>query len=471
VPFVWLFFASTRTLSSWMSWNQWASAANVGDSSGSLVDQLLMGTLIALGVYVLGSRAGQARQILARNKWVVVLFVYMAFSIMWSNFPGISLRRCIRSMGALVMVLVVLTESSPLEAVRALLQRLYLVHIPLSAAAIKYVRNIGVIYNWNGTEEEWTGISADKNSLGQVAMCSGLFLIWQLLQDWPKKNLKRNWKKLGLNVLLLILTLWLLRGSKTIHSSAAILGFVMCAVLLLGLQFIKKRAAKAKSYVVAGIIVLSLLAPLAYAVFDAFNTTPAEVVVHATGRNMTLTDRTLLWTDLLDNAAKNPVLGVGIGAFWVGPIGYEMYPLPNWSLKTPQWRPEEGHNGFLDVYVELGGIGVVLLLGVIGAGLAGAISDLHNDFQLGSLRLVLLVAILTNNVAETSFLKGTHDLWFLFLLAAVNLPRPKKGLVPKGAPPVPEYAGQLKSNSNTLVNSRDFSKLTAFSGEVMSELA
>ncbi len=339
------------------------------------------------------------------------------------QFPGdLTAAQVIRSMGALVMVLVVLTESSPLEAVRALLQRLYLVHIPLSVIAIKYVRNIGVIYNWSGAEEEWTGISSDKNSLGQVTMCSGLFLVWQLLQDWPKKNLKRNWKKLGLNGLLLILTIWLLRGSKTIHSSAAILGFITCTVLLLGMQFIKKRTAKAKRYVVSGVIVLSLVAPLVYAVFDAFNTTPAEVVVQATGRNMTLTDRTLLWTDLLNNAAKSPVFGVGIGAFWVGPIGFDLYPLPNWSLKTPEWRPEEGHNGYLDVYVELGGIGVVLLLGVIGAGLAGAVSDLQNNFQLGSLRLVLLIGILMNNFAETSFLKGTHDLWFLFLLVVVSVP-------------------------------------------------
>jgi O-antigen ligase len=115
-----------------------------------------------------------------------------------------------------------------------------------------------------------------------------------------------------------------------------------------------------------------------------------------------------------------------MGAFWVGPIGFEMYPLPNWSRKTPQWRPEEGHNGFLDVYVELGAIGLVLLLIVIGIGVAGALNDLQSDFQLGILRLTLMLAILMNNIAETSFLKGTHDLWFLFLLVSVNIPRPKR---------------------------------------------
>jgi len=200
----------------------------------------------------------------------------------------------------------------------------------------------------------------------------------------------------------------------------------VCSVLLLCLQPLRRSAGRAKRIILTVTVVAVLLAPLAYLVFDTFNTTPAQAVLQASGRDATLTDRTLLWADLLNNAAKNPVLGVGIGAFWVGPIGYEMYPLPNWSRKTPQWRPEEGHNGFLDVYVELGAIGLVLLLIVIGVGVAGALDDLQSEFQLGILRLTLMLAILMNNIAETSFLKGTHDLWFFFLLVSVNIPRPKR---------------------------------------------
>jgi hypothetical protein len=68
----------------------------------------------------------------------------------------------------------------------------------------------------------------------------------------------------------------------------------------------------------------------------------------------------------------------------------------------------------------------VLLLIVIGAGIVGALDDLQNDFALGTLRLTLMLSILMNNIAETSFLKGTHDLWFLFLLVSVNIPRPRR---------------------------------------------
>ncbi len=35
---------------------------------------------------------------------------------------------------------------------------------------------------------------------------------------------------------------------------------------------------------------------------------------------------------------------------------------------------------------------------------------------------MFLLSIVMNNLTETSFLKGTHSLWFLFLLTAVNLP-------------------------------------------------
>ena len=383
------------------------------------MDSVLLSFLVLLGLYVLYSRWERTRRILARNKWVLGLFMYMALSTIWSNFPAITIRRSFRSMGTLVMVLVVLTEQRPLEALRTLLRRLYLVHIPLSIMAIKYFRNIGVAYDWSGSEEQWLGLSTDKNSLGQVAMCSGVFFTWDIFRNWAKK-------KLTLDLILLILTLWLLRGSKNSHSSTAILAFITCVAVLFGLQFIEKRAARARRIIFVGTIAFSLLAPIVYLVFEAFDTTPVKLILDATGRDLTFTDRTRIWTDVIHNAEKSPVVGLGFGAFWVGPMGYAMYPFPNWSEKTPGWRPTQGHNGYVDVFVDLGAIGVAMLLIIIVVAFAGALHDLQNDFALGSLRLALLLSIAMNNITETSFLKGTHDLWFIFLLVAINVPRPSR---------------------------------------------
>ena len=385
------------------------------DLSGSPVDAALLTGLIVLGVGVLISRSDRTKKILARNKWFIVLFIYMLLSVLWSNFPGITIRRSIRSIGAFVMVLVILTERDPLNAVRTLLRRLYMVHIPLSIAAIKYFRNIGVAYTWNGVEEMWIGLAVHKNNLGQVAMCSGLVSTWQVIQNWSKK-------KLTLDLLLLVLTLWVLKGSKNSHSSTAILGFIAGVVLLFALQFLKKRVAQAKRTILVGILTAIVATPFVYAAFEAFDTTPVQIVLQATGRDMTFTGRTGLWKDVLFNAEKTPVLGVGFGAFWVGHIGYAMYPLENWSRVTPEWRPNEGHNGYIDVYIDLGIVGVVLVLIVIVSAFSGALNDLQSEFEMGRLRLTLLLAVVMNNFTESSFLKGTHSLWFIFLLVAVNVP-------------------------------------------------
>jgi O-antigen ligase len=371
--------------------------------------------LIVVGLFVVGSRANRTKEILRCNKWLALLFIYMVSSVLWSNFPAISFRRCFRSIGTLVMVLIVLTENDPLEAIRSLLRRLYLVIIPFSIVAIKYFRNIGVGYTWDGREEMWVGLTKDKNNLGQVATCSGLVCTWQILRRWPKK-------KLTLDLLLLVLTLWLLRGSDTSHSSTAIVGFVIGAAGLFGLQLVKRRAAQARRTILRATVAFIVLAPAVYLALNQFDTSPTEVLLETMGRDATLSDRTFLWKDLLDNAAKSPILGIGFGAFWVGPSGYDLYPLPNWSSVTHTWRPGEGHNGFLDVYVELGILGLALVLLVIRSAFAGALHDLQNEFELGSLRLTFLLSILINNITESSLLDGTHSFWFLFLLVAVNVP-------------------------------------------------
>ena len=391
------------------------SATDMMDLAGGQWDRILLSAVIFFSLGVLVSRAERVKRTLARNPWLLVLFACMMLSVLWSNFPDITLRRCIRSVGTAIVVLVPLTEHDPLEAVRSVLCRVYFVHIPLSIVTIKYFRTVGVAYNWSGAEEMWIGLTTHKNCLGQVAMCCGLLCTWEILRNWSKK-------KLTLNLLFLALSLWVLRGSPSSHSSTAILGFIAGAGVLLGLQLIQKRAARAKRIILASTIVFALSVPLVNLAFEVFDTTPIKLVLTATGRDLTLTDRTLLWTDVLNNAAKNPVLGVGFGAFWVGHIGYDMYPLPNWSQKTPEWRPNQGHNGYIDVCVDLGVIGVVLLLVFLGRAFAGALNDLQHRFEFARLRLALLVSIVINNMAEASFLKGTHSLWFVLLLVAINVP-------------------------------------------------
>src|SRR5262245_9880726 len=232
IPFCWLFIVSTRSVSSWFVRPD--GTVVDPDLNGTPLDRAILVVLIALALIVLASRRKQVVKILNNNRWLLALMLYMGLTVMWSNFPAISFRRYCRSVGALVMVLVVLTERNPLEAVSTLLKRCYLLHIPLSILAIKYFRNIGLAYGWDGSQEMWVGLAMHKNNLGQVAMASGLLASWLVLKDW-------NSRKLSSGLVLLGMTLWVLRGSKNSHSSTAILGFVVGVCVLLALQFLRGR--------------------------------------------------------------------------------------------------------------------------------------------------------------------------------------------------------------------------------------
>ena len=102
---------------------------------------------------------------------------------------------------------------------------------------------------------------------------------------------------------------------------------------------------------------------------------------------------------------KSPV------AFWIGNT-HDLW-------DTFFWRPMQGHNGYLDVYLELGIVGLIFLTGVLIAAYRGIFDLLTRQFEQGALHLTWLTIIVIHNITESSYLKGTVDLWFLFLLSAV----------------------------------------------------
>jgi O-antigen ligase len=371
--------------------------------------------LLCVGLAILIRRRLNWSNIIKRSNWLVALFIYMGLSVVWSNFPEETAIRWVRAVGSFVMVLIVLTEENSLDAITAVVRRCYYIHIPISLISVKYFRDFAVHYTWDGAKEGWAGLTSHKNSMGQVAMCSGLFFAWGMMKTRGVKMLR----DLGL----LLMSLYLLKGSSTWISGTSVLGLGIGVCILFGLQYVKGFT---KKLLRRPFVLLLILAVSAGLVSFSMGASEGEVVpsmpIEIMGRDASLTGRTGLWIDIVSIASKSPIFGVGYGAFWVGPKGYDLYPLPNWSMVTPRWRPKQGHNGYVDLYVELGLAGVILIVGVIATAFRNIGQLLDSDFEYGKLSLTFLVVILLNNVTESSLIKGTHSLWFLFLLFAINLP-------------------------------------------------
>jgi O-antigen ligase len=128
-------------------------------------------------------------------------------------------------------------------------------------------------------------------------------------------------------------------------------------------------------------------------------------------RDVTLTGRVDLWEDVLAIANETWLLGKGYGAFW-----YEGMENALWDIYV--WQPNQAHQGFLDIYLQLGVVGLGLTLVWIVRVLGRLIgSSLYDPFE--AFRLLFIVILLIHNLVESSLLRLNHLNWFLFLLMAL----------------------------------------------------
>lgn len=158
------------------------------------------------------------------------------------------------------------------------------------------------------------------------------------------------------------------------------------------------------------VVVVGLLALWLESTFDLYH---AALVL--LGRNPTLTDRTIIWDTVLAMQDR-PWVGFGFESFWLGSRLEKL-----WSIYW--WRPTQAHNGYIEIYLHLGAVGVALLLAVILSAFRKIARRLQQDFLLARLQMALLLAILMFNYTEAGF-KGVHFIWTMFYLVAMACPRP-----------------------------------------------
>ena len=408
VPTIWYMIAASRAVGHWLNLFGYELKTGVDYLEGSPIDRDIYSVLIFLGVVILLRRGIEWRKIVKGNVAILMLFAYMLFSALWSDYGEVSIKRWFRAGGDFVMALVVLTEPNPIQAISALLRRCFYFLLPLSIILIKYFRTIGVAWSDTGAEM-WVGATTHKNVLGELCMVSGVFFLWNMTR-------KRMNKGTIVDLLYFLMILWLLKGSETSRSNTAIFLLIISAAILLYASFAKGNPIYIRAYLLKGIYIIALLYSTLQ-VYSAVATGDSALsfITAISGRESTLTGRTELWNDVLDIANRHPFLGVGYGSFWIGGKSNDLW-------KKYIWMPSSAHNGYLDVYVELGVVGLLLLLRVIIISFRNIAKNFELDFEYGRIRLTLFLMVLLHNITESSLLRGASNLWFIFLLVSVTVP-------------------------------------------------
>ena len=375
--------------------------AAAGAQDGSALRQFVLGLLFLAGVFTIARFPGrwlQIQQAVPLSLFALVLYVLI--SALWSPEPGISFRRGAQVAGVVVLALAVVIGGMGQHRLHRLLAwpAIFSVALAISVTA--------AFPDFAFTEIGLRGFTTHKNTFGQF--CVLVFLVslaWILVE----RRYVASW------CLLLVLALIGLVLSKSI---TAVLGLVG---LFAASSWIVFRRLIYSSWVPLLLLVsMAVLAgTFAAGVFFGFPTFQEffGAVLEPTGRDMTLTGRTYLWELMFAEAMRNPWFGLGYGSFWLGLEGRsgQIAMLVGWGY------PGSAHNGFLDIFNELGLVGLALVLTVL-------VQHARNIWLLSSIdrstafmHAAVLVFVVTINFAEAVLVRTTQAWWMIVVLSIIDV--------------------------------------------------
>lgn len=418
LPVSWLWIVGSRPVSAWLGMSS-TSQSFESQVDGSPLDALIFALLLAGGLYVLNKRKNRTSALLRANLPIVIYFAYCLISILWAPLSGIAAKRWIKAIGDLVMVLVIVTEMDPAAALRRLFARVGFLLLPVSVLLIRY-SDWGRGYDPAGIPMN-IGVATNKNSLGLIAFLLSLGALWSFFHIF-RENRSHNRTRTRRLVAHGVLFAFGAAVLSMAHSATSVACLILGSVLVLATQLplIKRNPAAVHALVV--VLLLSGVLAMAFG--------GEKGVVGALGRDTTFTGRTEIWRAVIP-LCPNPIIGAGFENFWIGPSHDNLvHNLTNW------WNVanlNEAHDGYVEVYLNLGLVGVALILVILITSYQSAAASFRRDPETGALMLAIVATATIYNVTEAGFRLLT-PIWIFLLLAGTLSRGTVRGLIGISSP-------------------------------------
>ena len=382
VSIAWMFIISSRLPSQWFGGQVGSTLEALED--GNSIDRVVYSLLILLAIGILMTRSFNWSGFAVRNIALSGFLFFTLLSVLWSDFPLIAAKRWFRDLGNYLSILVILSDPCPFEALRTFFRRLCYLLVPLSVVIIKYFPATGIHYSfWTGAPE-YVGVATSKNTLGFLCLMSGLFLVWDTVTRWPEQRQKITRRIFVVNFVLFLMTVWLLRLSNSATSELCLL--VGClSIVIVSSKWGRRHLNMIKILIPSSFFIYAVL---------AFGFGLNGELARGIGRDPTLTGRETIWNAVL-STNTNPLIGTGYQSFWLGPRLEQV-----WRIAGPI---NEAHNGYLDTYLNLGMIGLMLVGLLLISAFKRICFNLEASPSLASLGSAFFLITLLYNITEASF--------------------------------------------------------------------
>lgn len=399
IPAAWMLLNTTHPLSFWLGMSdQQGSYTTEAYVEGNPFDRNVFLVLQLAALIVLFRKSAKVGAILRKNPLILVYFSFCLASVLWSDFPFVTFKRWIKALGDVEMVLVILVESDPFAALTRILTRMGFFLFPLSILFIRFYPQIGRRPTNSWTQEP-VGVTQQKNELGIMCMIYGVFFLWMLLSVYRERKRPGRWRHMLAYGTIIAISAYLL---SQCNSTTSIVGFASSA----GVLWLASRRP-----VRPALVHFAVLAVLGLAVIALFFN-PGGGLVQSLGKDPGLTGRKDIWALVL-GLHTNPLIGTGFETFWLGSrLNFMLNALVNLPIN-------EAHNGWIEVYLNLGWAGLCFIAFLILTGYKRIISHIRQDPEKGCLFLGFLLCALFYSFSEAGFRFGTVS-WFFLLLVIIG---------------------------------------------------
>jgi exopolysaccharide production protein ExoQ len=364
--------------------------------------------------------------ILSKNIYVLALVVLTAISGLWSELPFLTITRA-GSLAGTTIFGIYLANRYTLKQQLILLKNTFLAIVLLSiifAIALPQYGIMGGIHTG-----AWRGIYTHKNGFGKLLALAAIIFMLQLGRKTAiEKSAQQHrailqgrgyytgrrfaianelrsseffqtlltYLGLGLSILLLVLS----------RSSGGVVVLALTTIVLLlfkirQLSFHDKFIAILGAIVLFG-IVLIILVPNPENLFTSL------------GKSSDLTGRWILWNILVERISQSPLIGFGYEAFW------QVHGLS--VAVDAAWDAPCAHNGFLDLTLGLG----ILGLGLFSISYISTFAKSYTRFcDLRSNEalypLMLLTYLVTSNISESGLFAYNNIFWLLYTTVSYSV--------------------------------------------------
>ena len=255
----------------------------------------------------------------------------------------------------------------------------------------------------------WRGIYIHKTFLGSIMSIGSLIFFFCGIGKY--KYLWLIWPSF-------LLTIFLLLRSTT----TAALGILLIIMMIIPCCRLLRINFSLYLSLFLGLFLLAATASTAIA-------SNADSIFNSIGKEPTISGRTLVWPLLLDKIWKRPWLGYGYETFWEG--GWQGEPADIWRGLMGGFEPPHAHNGFLELWLDIGLIGLAVFTVSFATVLWRSLVWLQKNKSIeGIAPIILLIQIILLNLTE-SYLMRSDIYWLLYVTITLSMyqPPPKRYLI------------------------------------------